>query len=308
VRRLALIAAVALAGCGGNSDPPGITVRAIEPGGERRAVHTATALPGGRVLIAGGCVTDGCGTATAGTEVFAPGQGFRAGPRMTTPRDGHTATLLGGDRVLLTGGYAGEGMGALRSAEVCDPERCVRAGDLAGPLGAHAATRLRDGTVLVTGGFDEGRALRRVERFARGRFARAAPMRAAREAHTATLLKDGRVLVAGGSDTAGTAVATAELYDPRTDRWTPAGRMAEARNKHAGVALPDGRVLLVGGARDRESRTRLASTEVYDPSTNRFTAGPRLRAGRYKLPGDEVLVLGGYDGAIDIQPGAYLIG
>ena len=50
--------------------------------------------------------------------------------------------------------------------------------------------------------------------------------------HTAMLLSKGEVLVAGGRnvtvDTFG-ALAGAELYDPASGRWTPAGSLTEAR-------------------------------------------------------------------------------
>jgi hypothetical protein len=36
-------------------------------------------------------------------------------------------------------------------------------------------------------------------------------------------------------------------------------------------------VLLIGGSRSEETRRRLASTELYEPRTGRFEAGPRLR-------------------------------
>ena len=39
--------------------------------------------------------------------------------------------------------------------------------------------------------------------------------------HAATLLQDGRVLVAGGLLSA--ALASAELYDPKTGQFSPAG-------------------------------------------------------------------------------------
>ena len=45
---------------------------------------------------------------------------------------------------------------------------------------------------------------------------------ARRAAHTATLLADGGVLVVGGRD-GSEALATSEIYDPRTDTFGPTG-------------------------------------------------------------------------------------
>jgi len=46
-----------------------------------------------------------------------------------------------------------------------------------------------------------------------------------REEHTATLLQDGTVLVTGGTDGRDKVLASAELYNPKTNRWVPAGTM-----------------------------------------------------------------------------------
>ena len=64
---------------------------------------------------------------------------------------------------------------------------------------------------------------------------------------SATLLQDGRVLVVGGISSDGTAVATAELWDPLTRTFSPAGSLARPRIGHAATLLQDGRVLIVGG-------------------------------------------------------------
>ena len=87
---------------------------------------------------------------------------------------------------------------------------------------------------------------------------------------TATLLQDGRVLVVGGIASDGTAVASAELWDPATRQFSPAGTLARPRLGHAAALLQDGRVLIVGGEDGRESVPALP-TEVWDPATGEFT-------------------------------------
>src|SRR5437773_4630157 len=60
--------------------------------------HTATLLPGGKILIAGG------GTSSA--ELYDPSTGLStATGNMITPRRYHTATLLADGRVLIAGGF-----------------------------------------------------------------------------------------------------------------------------------------------------------------------------------------------------------
>jgi hypothetical protein len=68
-----------------------------------RAGHTATVLPSGKVLIAGGLNR---GYASLGSaELYDPGAGtFTTAGNMTVPRDGHTATVLGNGKVLVAGG------------------------------------------------------------------------------------------------------------------------------------------------------------------------------------------------------------
>jgi Tol biopolymer transport system component len=93
---------------------------------------TATLLPDGRVLVAGGDVinTGGSGGAQlpaqlptaeflASAELYDPGTGtWTATASMTTPRVGQMATLLPDGTVLVAGGSDG---GALASAELYDP-------------------------------------------------------------------------------------------------------------------------------------------------------------------------------------------
>ena len=74
-----------------------------------------------------------------------------------------------------------------------------------------------------------------------GSWSEAASLATGREEHTATLLASGKVLIAGGTDGRGSALASAELYDPRSNRWTPAGPMSTSRLGHSATLLATAR-------------------------------------------------------------------
>ena len=114
--------------------------------------HTATLLPNGKVLVAGGY--DGSGT-LASAELYDPASGtWTATGSLATARYRHTATLLPNGKVLVAGGS--DNSGALASAELYDPASgtWTATGSLATARDCHTATLLPNGKVLVAGGFD----------------------------------------------------------------------------------------------------------------------------------------------------------
>jgi hypothetical protein len=257
---------------------------------EPRASHGASLLDDGTILVTGGFrkAADGHSQLyTDTTEVFQPRTNLVvAGPRMRHARAGHVAVTLGDGSVLVAGGW--DGSGALRTAELFDPRTrgFVEIGALAVARGGATATRLADGRVVVIGGGDDNQSLATIEIYdpATRRWAAGGALLTPRSGHTATLLADGRVLVVGGATARRQVATSAELYDPRRGRAVAAGEMAVARYKHGAALLPSGEVLVVGGSDERDWTGKHDTTEIFDPRTGSFRAGPRLTAPRFKLP------------------------
>src|SRR5215472_16089656 len=94
-------------------------------------------------------------------------------------------------------------------------------------------------------------------------------MNAARSGQTATLLASGKVLVVGGENSISN-VKTAELYIPSTGIWAVTGLPNVARASAAAVRLLDGTVLVAGGC-NTDCVGALGSSEIYNPTTGKWT-------------------------------------
>ena len=190
-----------------------------------RRYHTATLLPDGRVLVAGGKGSINLSLASA--EIYDPASGTWSDTgSLSTGRFAHTATLLPDGRVLVAGGYNGGAL-SLASAEIYDPASGTWSdtGSLSTDRDRHTATLLPDGTVLVAGGFNGGYlASGEIYDPATGTWSDTNPLNTPRHYHTATLLPDGRVLVAGGYNSTDGDLDSAEIYDRGLgfdDAWRP---------------------------------------------------------------------------------------
>ena len=271
---------------------------------EARADHTASLLPNGRVLVAGGGVYL---RTLASADVYDSGSGtWTATESMIEGRSGQTATLLPDGTVLVAGGGYWVKSGqlyeykwGLASAELYD----YRSGTwtaiesmIEGRSG-HTATLLPDGTVLVVGGRRSNGGAVSAELYdpRTGTWTATESMIVARgDGHTATLLPDGTVLVAEG--------ASAELYDPSTGSWTATGNMSEARFNHTATLLGNGTVLVAGGHASGGLHSQaLTSAELYDPASRLWTTtasmlAPDAYEATVLLPDGRVLVVGGWRG------------
>ena len=302
-----------------------------------RINHTATLLPDGKVLIAGG---------TSNVELYDPSTGtFTATGAMTASTFVFSATLLPDGRVLLI---------ESRNAELYDTSTgtVTATGSMVDGQGGHA-TLLTNGKVLMTGPGNP-----QLYDSSTGAFTLTAPyanvythddsfqttvtllpsgevlfaedvqyvrnysaelydsttntfrltgtMVSFLLGRTTTLLVNGKVLRAGGADDFG-RYQKAEQYDPATGMFTATGDMTTPRDSHAAVLLPDGAVLITGGYGMGPignsccvSLGSLAIAELYDSSTGTFTATGNMKARR---AGHTATVLN--DGRVLITGGAF---
>ncbi|MEM7309956.1 MAG: kelch repeat-containing protein [Planctomycetota bacterium] len=246
--------------------------RSFTPGPDMaapRAVHTATRLQDGRVLIVGGMDEDGICHRTC--ELFDPDAGtITPAADLSVERASHTATLLLDGRVLVAGGLqdyqnpsASSGFDAamntaMDTAELYDPatDTWAAAGAaMASTRAGHTATLLDDGTVLVVGGAFGASGgspdfTATVDRFdpATGLFVPEAPLTLAVGYQAASTLGNGDVLVTGGFlNSGGSATPTSLCYRWDGSAWASAGNLATGVGWHSQVALPNGDALIVGG-------------------------------------------------------------
>jgi WD40 repeat protein len=260
---------------------------------EPRSGHSATLLPDGKVLIAGGMRRNQDFYKSA--ELYDPATGkFQATGEMHERRVGHIAVLLPSGKVLVAGGWVGQG--GTDSAELYDPGtgKFSAIAKMTIPRGRPSATLLSNGDVLIAGGeVRENEAVASAEIFHLKSlsFQPTGSMHHARVVHTATLLQDGRVLVTGGYDNG--PESSAELYDPKTGTFTETARLTTPRCKHTAGLLPDGRVLIAGGSNSRDWNGNLSSAEIYDPHTGKFSAASSMNDSRFKLPEEAVQLASG---------------
>ncbi len=292
--------------------PPTATTGATGSLNIPRENHQATLLTDGTLLVTGGDAGKYAGANEDGpyvvylqsSEIYSNGS-YTAAAEMTTPRSMHRATLLSAStgQVLITGGVNCENDPTCNTSTPLASAELFTPGVVPGSPGTFASTTLYDPA-------------------ARGFTTTPTAMTTPRFWHTATQLLNGKVLIVGGTSTngnynasqvsfmatggangtTGSSLATAELYDPTTGKFTATtGQMATARSRHTATLLTDGTVLIAGGI-DANGYS-IAEAEIYDPKTDTFhvTKTPmvsgRIRAQATRLGNGTVLISGGAYGA-----------
>jgi Kelch motif len=240
----------------------------------------------------------------------APTGGWTGAGSLSTERPGSDLGLLLTDGRVLVAGASGDDYSGLGNVDIYDPARGWSLGPrMDGDPRLAVAAPLPNGSALIAGGtpwfggFDgpgPDPVAKALTYDPAGASWKSAPsMSRARNNATASPLVDGRVLVTGGYDRKVvslpnpdqqpfcclridlTALATSEIFDPKTRTWSVAGNLGHARYGHQAVTLRGGLVLVVGGEDQWEdSPTYLASAEIFNPSTGTWAGAGDIGAPR----------------------------
>lgn len=269
-----------------------------------RKGHQAVRLYDGRVLIVGGATSDSRGP---GAELF-------------DPRSGRFSAVENSDERF--GGYVGAAR--LNDGRVCiswstnrglevwlfDPktDRVSRANADLPYRGRHRATRLRDGRVLLSGGYHKLQAYDpRSDSFVDRVGTRKSHHGYA--THTATPLRGGEVvLMAGGKFTDKFSTSSKDATQlVRAGGTHKPDALKVKRYDHAAIALDTRQALIVGGRRSRgwfRSHAPVGSLEVFDLDREGFTKVDSLHYPRWGTAlvrdGVDVLITGGANRAAEL--------
>ncbi len=152
------------------------------------------------------------------------------------------------------------------------------------------------GTVLLTAQFQNGTG--EMERdVGDGSYTTLGPIVSGQAVSSGELLRSTRfrLVVRNGAGTVTWQDLFVPITGPGTFQPTSGQPISPLRSGHTATRLADGRVFIAGDRFDRDSIT----TEIFDPATGTFAAGPNLRQGRADhaaalLPDGRVLLIGGY--------------
>jgi hypothetical protein len=201
----------------------------------------------------------------------------------------------GADTVVLKNGFGYQALGVNPPWQM-KPMVAVRGED-------PGVAVMKDGRVLVTGGTtvpdNAGLSLATAEIYTRATdtvVQAANTMSSPRMHNAAVTLLTGKVLVVGGPgwgpSYGGTTSATADLFDPATNKFTPtATPMLIARAGMRAILMTDGRVMITSNAS--------ATAEIYDPVADKFTSVAMTSAhtlGFIARARDGRILVGGGDG------------
>ncbi|HWF12832.1 MAG TPA: kelch repeat-containing protein [Candidatus Acidoferrales bacterium] len=233
-----------------------------------RAYHTATLLPNGKVLIAGGVTAAQLQSPTSSVEIYDPVmQAFTQAGNMFAVRYNHAATLMNDGRVLISDGLtiAGTPGNGIGLDEIYDPSSGQFA--QAGPkevINNHSAAPtasilLQNGQVLA-----DNQSIFDPVSNSLTTLSSLVTLQTLLQDYEFALLPGGQVL------TTSNGYAT-YLFDPTSQTYSQSGSMQYFRSRPTLYTLPNHEVMVAGGV-------GIAQVEIYVPPTASANAAPALSA------------------------------
>lgn len=238
-----------------------------------RAFHTATLLPSGVVMIAGG--QDAQGAPSDRVEFYDPVTGTsRIGNPLELARYNHSAILIPNSQSVVILGGQPDGDGQSLPAEVYDTGAEITSIITSSGLARRGSslTGLEKGTILVAGGQKStGESIFSLEWLAPIEIFTAHKMEYYHVDHSATLIPNEQVLLAAGAGEQNEATANVEVYDAVSGKFSARTPLSQPRVHHTATYLPQyDNVLIVGGEDDTGGSTN--SAELYNVTTDTTVA------------------------------------
>jgi hypothetical protein len=281
-----------------------------------RSNYAAIVLQTGRVLVAGGYAPSPYACYSS-AKLYDPEQWTwtQTTGLMNWARCDPAYAMLSDGKVLLAGGQDIK-ENSLSNAEIYDPDTqkwTMVASMPSARVGGQAVT-LKGGQVLVVGGHagDTWEDLSSAVLYdpTSGKWSTVADLSAAPEGQLVALPDGGALMVENKTydyEADKWILRASERFNPSTLNWTKVGPMMQAREWPVVTSLADGRVLVAGGVvevawpgqeeLDKVS-TLTATTDIFDPATNSWSAGPSMpdirdNGAAVLLKDGSVLVAGG---------------
>ncbi|MFC9534341.1 Kelch repeat-containing protein [Streptomyces sp. NPDC056975] len=324
-----LLLAISACGTGGNTVHKSYVPSCLKVSGQPADQHNTWSptapMPTRRYLLAAATGCDGSVYAIGGlaamteeansdvglsatVEVYTPSTGtWTAAASMPTPRAGLGAATGHDGRIYTIGGSVDEQFGSSSIVEVYDPKSNAwsTALPLPIPLANVGATTDAEGNIYAI-----GPDVMEIYEADKNAWKTAAAMPKKRDRMVVAAGRDNKIYAFGGYDESSNSgpVATAEVYDPRTGKWSELASMPSPLGQTAGVTGLDGKIYVIGGDVKFSAGSQSATSFVYDPKTNSWSKIAPLPEGRNSHaaaigPDGRIYVMGGDTGSTEERIG-----
>ena len=274
----------------------------------------AVQLQDGRILIMGGL--DQSGSATAVVDIYDPTTNtFSSTPMtLTQPRWNFAANLLQDGSVLVEGGsrgpseYEGPASSSAEKLDNCGSGFYPLPNGPQVPRQAQATTLLKNGQVLIVGGYNGSGNLNQVELFtpSSSSFSQITSLASDRVYSSLVLQEDGDAALIGGNNVANYS----NIYEPSSQSFVDSLTtiMTEQRAfstaiRLEGIGTADkGKILVAGGVIPQTGSSNGELVELYDPVVRSWTSAGMLSTSRMQ---HTVTLYGKYAGSLPATFGCH---